>query len=84
MMPNNKPTAGPRQATTIHMDKDLLQALRLKAATTGISISSQANTALRRSLAIEDRRLKVFAERSAQSTRPYEEFLAELKRDGKI
>lgn len=83
-MPRDKTPAGPRQATTIHVDKDLLRALRLKAATTGVSISSQANAALRRALTEEDRWLKVFEERRGQAKRPYEEFLAELKRDGKI
>ncbi|MBI3297602.1 MAG: CopG family transcriptional regulator [Elusimicrobia bacterium] len=83
-MPKDKPAAPQRQATTIHMDKDLLRALRLKAATTGVTISSQANAALRRALTEEDRWLRIFEERRGRPARPYEEFLAELKRDGKI
>lgn len=68
----------------MHFDPDLLKALRLKAAMTGVSISTQLNEAVRRTLSTEDRRLKVFAERRGQPSRPYEEFLAELKRDGQI
>jgi plasmid stability protein len=74
----------PRQATTLHIERGILRALRMKAAATGVSISSQANEAFRRSLADEDRRLKVFAARRKQSVRPYEDFLAELKRHGQI
>ena len=76
--------AVPRQATTLHIERDVLRALRMKAAVTGVSISTQANEALRRSLTDEDRRLKIFKARRAQAVRPYEEFLHELKRDGKI
>lgn len=74
----------PRRATTLHIESDILKALRMKAAVTGVSLSTQANQAFRRSLADEDRRLKVFKERSGQAVRPYEEFLAEMKRDGRI
>ncbi len=82
-MPRTK-TPADRQATTLHIDRDVLKALRLKAAVTGVTISTQANRALRRSLAEEDRRLKVFSQRRGQPMRPYEDFLAELKKDGKI
>ena len=74
----------PRQATTLHIERGILRALRLKSAATGVSISSQVNEVFRRSMADEDRRLKIFAARRKQAVRPYEEFLAELKRNGQI
>ena len=82
-MPRKK-LPGERTATTLHIEKDMLRALRIKAAETGESISTQTTRALRISLANEIRRLKVFSSRGRQSTRPYEKFLQEMTRDGKI
>lgn len=83
-MPRMRSPVPARRPTTLHIDKEILKALRLKAAVTGISISTLANQAFRKSLAEENRRIKVFTERRGQPLRPYEDFLSDLKRDGKI
>ncbi|NTU72302.1 MAG: CopG family transcriptional regulator [Coriobacteriia bacterium] len=70
--------------TTVYLESDLHRALRLKAVETDRSISDLVNSAIRRSLAEDAEDLAAFEERAAESTIPYGDFVAALRRDGKI
>jgi len=66
--------------STIYFEPDLHRVLRIKAASTGRSISALVNEAVR-----EDREdLAAFEERTAEPTITYEALLEDLKAHGKI
>lgn len=69
---------------TIYLDKDLHQALRMKAAETHRSISEIVADAVRESLREDEQDLAAIAERANEKTISYEELLAVLKANGKI
>jgi hypothetical protein len=73
-----------RRVTTVYMDVDVSRAAKMKAALTGMSVSDQVNRALLRDLHEDERDLRIFKERAHEPTRDYDEFLAEMKRDGRI
>ncbi len=70
--------------STIYLDSDLHQALRLKAAVAHKSISEIVNDAIRESLREDEEDLSAFELRAAEQPVPYETFLAKLKADGTI
>lgn len=70
--------------STIYLDPDLHQALRLKAAVAHKSISEIVNESIRESLREDDEDLRAFELRAAEEPVPYETFLAKLKADGTI
>jgi len=70
--------------STVYFDEDLHTALRLKAAHTQRSISELVNEAVRVALAEDQEDLAAFAERADEPTLTYEQFLDELKADGKL
>ena len=76
--------AGNTIRSTIYLDPDLHQALRLKAAVGGKSISELVNESIRESLREDETDLKAFALRAAEEPVSYETFLAKLKADGTI
>lgn len=70
--------------STIYLDPDLHQALRLKAAHTRRSMSDLVNDALRQALREDQEDLTVARDRMAEETLDYEAFLDKLKADGTL
>ena len=78
-------TASPSQRrATIYLDPDLHKALRLKAAESDRSISDLVNEALRETLGEDAFDSAIIKERADEPRRPFEAFLQDLKRRGKI
>lgn len=73
----------PRRST-VYLDPEIHQALRLKAALSERSISDLVNDAVRLTLIEDEEDLRAFAERAEEESIPYETFLNQLKRDGKL
>ena len=69
---------------TIYFEPGVHRALRLMAAEGDISISEFVNRAVRDSLRDDADDLEIFEERKNEPTRPYEEFLRDMKRRGKL
>ena len=69
---------------TIYFDPALHRALRTKAAENEVSISEIVNRAVRDSLDEDAADMAIFEERKNDPTRPYEEFVREMKRRGKL
>ena len=76
-MPENK-------RATIYLDAELHQALRLKAAVADRTISELVNDAVRESLTEDADDLTAIADRVAEPTRPFEEYVAGLRRKGAL
>ena len=70
--------------STIYLEPDIHQAVRLKAAVTRRSMSDIVNDAIRESLREDEEDLAAFAERENEAPISYEAFLAQLKADGTI
>lgn len=70
--------------STVYIEADLHQAVRLKSANTNRSISDIVNESLRLALAEDEADLKAFNDHSKDPLMTYEELLAKLKADGKI
>lgn len=70
--------------STIYLDPDVHQALRLKAAISDRSVSDLVNDAVRLALIEDAEDLQVFSELAEEESVPYETFLEQLKRDGKL
>lgn len=66
----------------MYLDEELHRALRLKAAETGTRVSTLINDAVRQLLSEDAEDLAALREREGEPSRPFEEFLAELSRDG--
>ena len=67
---------------TVYLENPLHQALRLKAASTGRSMSEIVNDAVRAALREDEEDLAAFADRANEKPVSYEQFLARLKADG--
>jgi plasmid stability protein len=70
--------------STIYLEPQVHQALRLKAATVHRSMSEIVNDALRELLREDEADLASFVERAGEASLTYEEFLARLKADGTL
>ena len=70
--------------STIYFERELHQALRLKAAHTHRSVSDLVNDAVRQSLGEDQEDLAAFDERAAERTLSYKELLDDLKAHGKL
>jgi len=70
--------------TTIYLNPELLEALKLKAAETSRSVSALVNDAVREALAEDAGDLEAFEERAAEPLISYDEMVRRLKRDGRI
>ncbi len=70
--------------STVYFEKDVHQALRIKAATTHRSLSEVVNEAVRNALREDQEDLSAFAQRVNESTLTYEELLEDLKANGKL
>ena len=69
--------------TTVYLDQDLHQALRLKAAVTDRSLSQLINEMIREHLAEDADDLKTFRERADEPVIDYEALLEDLRDHGK-
>jgi hypothetical protein len=69
---------------TVYLDPVLHKALRLKAVETSRSVSDLLNDAIRDELAEDASDLGVFEARKNEPTIGFEDFVKELKRNGKI
>lgn len=69
---------------TVYFEEDIHKALRLKAAETEQSVSDLVNEAVRGSLAEDADDLAAFRDRTAEPTVDFEEFVADLKRRGRL
>lgn len=69
---------------TVYFDPKIHMALRLKAAETERSLSDIVNEAVKNSLAEDAEDLIAFEERASESSMPFEKFVKDLKRRGKI
>lgn len=70
--------------TTVYLEKELHQALRLKAAVSERSISEIINEAVRVHLAEDAEDLKAFRDREDEPVISYESLLQELQAHGKL
>ena len=69
---------------TVYFEEPVHKALRLKAAETEQSVSDLVNEAVRRALAEDADDLAAFRERATEPTLAFEEFVADLKRRGRL
>ena len=69
---------------TIYLDVSLHRALRLKSAETERSISEIVNDAVRNALSEDVDDLVAIDARRTESTRPFEEFVTELRERGDL
>jgi len=69
---------------TIYFEEDAHKALRLKAAETDQSISDLVNDAVRQALAEDAIDLEAFRERAGEPTLRFEDFVADMKRRGRL
>ena len=70
--------------TTVYLDQELHQALRLKAAVTDRSMSELINEMIRERLAEDAEDLKTFRDRADEPVISYESLLQELQTHGKL
>ncbi len=70
--------------TTVALDDKLYRALKLKSAVSSRPLSEIVSDAVRMSLREDALDLAAFDERKSERARPFEDILAELKRDGLI
>ena len=69
---------------TVYLDPALHRALRLKSVETSRSVSDLLNDAIRGELAEDAQDLTVFDARKNEPTIAFEDFVKELKRNGKL
>ena len=70
--------------TTVYLDQELHQALRMKAAVTDRSMSDLINEMIRERLAEDAEDLKAFRDRADEPVISYESLLQELQAHGKL
>ena len=70
--------------STVYLEPDLHKALRLKSIETSRSMSDLVNDAIRDELSADADDLAVFRIRQDEPTIAFEEFVNELKRNGRI
>ena len=69
---------------TVYFDPDIHQALRIKAASSHLSVSEIVDEALRMQLAEDQEDLSAFDSRVREPEMSYESLLKDLKKHGKI
>ena len=70
--------------STVYFEPEIHQALRIKAATTHISVSEVVNEAVRIALREDQDDLSVFEQRAGEPILSYEELLKDLESNGKL
>lgn len=71
-----------RKPSTIYLDLRIAQAVKMKAALTGESISDQVNDALSEILKQDEEDLRIIRERKGERGRSFEDVLKDMKKDG--
>ena len=69
---------------TVYFDPTIHKALKVKAAEVSRSLSELVDDAVRHELAEDEEDIRVFEERTAEKTVPFEKVLKDLKANGKI
>lgn len=75
---------GATKRATIYFDPALHRALRHRAAANDISISELVNRVVRESMDEDAIDVAIFEERKNEPTRPFEQFVRDMKRRGKL
>ena len=70
--------------TTVYFDPDVHKVLKKKAKSTNQSISEMLDCYIRYEISQDESDLKIFAERDAEPTVPFEDVVKKLKKNGKI
>ena len=70
--------------STIYFEPEIHRALRMKAASTHISVSEVVNEAVRIALREDQEDLSAFEQRAGEPVLSYEELLKELESNGKL
>ena len=70
--------------STVYFDPEIHQALRIKAASSNLSVSEIVDDALRMQLAEDQEDLSAFEARVREPEMSYESLLKDLKKHGKI
>ena len=70
--------------STVYFDPGVHQALKVKAASSDLSVSELVDTAVRRLMAEDHEDLSAFDDRRKESAVSYEHFLEQLKADGTL
>jgi plasmid stability protein len=73
-----------KKRTTVYLEQDLHQELRLKAAVTDRSVSELVNEMIRQRLAEDAEELKTIRERAGEPVISYEDRLEDLRADSKL
>ncbi len=73
-----------QKRATIYLDPEIHKALRLKAAETDLTVSKLVNEAVRLSLGEDAHDMAVIKVRAREPRRPFEEFVRDLRRRGKL
>ena len=74
----------PPKRATVYFDPEIHRALRYKSAELDRSLSDLVNDAVRASLAEDAEDLAAFEERAEEPSFPFERFVRDLRRRGKI
>lgn len=69
---------------TVYFENDVHKALRLKSAETERSVSDLVNEAVRAQLAEDEDDMRAFRGRAKETAIPFEDFLRDMKRRGKL
>ncbi len=70
--------------STVYFEPEIHQALRMKAASTHISVSEVVNEAVRNALREDQEDLSAFEQRAGEPVLSYEELLKDLESNGKL
>lgn len=70
--------------TTVYLDPRIAKAVKVKAALNERTVSDMVNDALARDLARDAKALEIFERRKHEKRYDYDEFIAQLKKDGLI
>lgn len=70
--------------STVYFEPEIHQALRMKAASTHISVSEVVNEAVRNALREDQEDLSAFEQRAGEPILSYEELLKDLESNGKL
>ena len=76
--------SGLSKRSTVYFEPEIHQALRMKAASTHISVSEVVNEAVRIALREDQEDLSAFEQRSGEPVLSYEELLKNLESNGKL
>ena len=76
--------AAQTKRTTVYLDPDLHQALRLKSVAVSRSVSELVNDAVREAISEDAEDITAFEERVHEPLISYEEMVKRLKKDGRL